>query len=410
MFQSLSNIENKKAQILNIRENVYKLLEENDGIIRLKPTWVARKNFFSGKNLGLNEEEYNLGERGEITERWIGSTTKAANDIGPSDEGLSYIYNENNSLMRLSLEDVINNAGDLILGKDYAKIHKGLKRLIKILDYSDRIFFHYHQGESDAKLVGRNSKEEAYYYPENTSLGFFPVTFFGFHPHIEKKKYDILLPYLVDWNSDLILKHSRGYMQVENDGFHLPAGIPHSPGTALTIELQEDSDVYGNLQALYRGKILSKETLFHDVRKADREKYGERIVLEQLDWEKSTDPFFYENRHTPPIADKKLKQKGVEEYWIFYNTNKFCGKRVIINPGLRYISRENGPYTILVWNGKGTIDSKFIEAKKFNYDEIIVVHEKAIKQLEICNSGKEKLEILKFFGPDIVENIPMLEL
>jgi len=88
-----------------------------------------------------------------------------------------------------------------------------------------------------------------------------------------------LLPYLVEWKDDLILQHSRAYLNVAGEGFFLPSGVLHAPGTALTIELQEDSDVFAMLQALNTGKIISKELLFKDVRKEDREKYGENSYL-----------------------------------------------------------------------------------------------------------------------------------
>ncbi len=63
----------------------------------------------------------------------------------------------------------------------------------------------------------------------------------------------MLLPFLEDWDSDLILQHSVGYTQVADEGFHIPSGVLHAPGSALTIELQEDSDVFAMLQALNGG-------------------------------------------------------------------------------------------------------------------------------------------------------------
>ena len=39
----------------------------------------------------------------------------------------------------------------------------------------------------DAALVGRNSKEEAYYFPEGVDLGPHPETFFGVHPYIVER-------------------------------------------------------------------------------------------------------------------------------------------------------------------------------------------------------------------------------
>ncbi len=50
-------------------------------------------------------------------------------------------------------------------------------------------------------------------------------------------------------------------------GFHIPSGVLHAPGTALTIELQEDSDVFAMLQALNAGRIISKDLLWKDVRR-----------------------------------------------------------------------------------------------------------------------------------------------
>ncbi len=391
----------------NLRNIIYKLLENNNGVLRLKPTWVARKNCPSGKRLGLKEEDYNKGERGEITERWIASTTEADNMVGAEDEGLSYLYSDNG--FNISLRDAIKNGRELILGVDYSKNHDDIGVLVKILDYNDRIYYHYHQAENDAAAVGKHPKEEAYYFPEDTNLGLHPESFYGFHPYIaEQKRYDILLPYLVHWNSDLILKHSRAYTQARDDGFHLPAGIPHAPGTALTIEVQEDSDVYSVLQALYRGKVLPKDMLFHNMREVDIKNFGEKMVLRQIDWGKSADPYFYENRHMPPILLENGEKVWGKEFWIVYNTKKFSAKKLIIYPGKKYISVDKGLYSILVWRGRGKIGCHLCEGGNFEFDEFIVSHDRAIKPIIIENTGSETLNLFKFFGPDINLDSPML--
>ena len=238
-------------------------LAEGHGILRLEPAWVARDFLPPGKRLGLKDEEYEVGERGWISERWIGSTTKADNRISPPDEGLSYVGIPGE---RITLKEAVEVAGDLIMGAEYAKTHKGLGRLAKIYDFGARIPYHIHQMAKDAKLVGANSKEEAYYFPEDVDLGPHPETFFGVHPYIvQEGKQDILLKHLVEWKDDLILQHARAYLNVQGEGFHLPSGVLHAPGTALTIELQEDSDVFAMLQALNAGKIISKDLLFKDV-------------------------------------------------------------------------------------------------------------------------------------------------
>ena len=279
----------------------------------------------------------------------------------------------------------------------------------KVFNFRDRLFYHIHQMQKDAELVGANAKEEAYYFPENVDLGSQPETFFGVHPYLaEQKKYDILLPYLVDWNSDLILRHSRGYAQVHDDGFHLPTGIPHAPGTAVTIEVQEESDVFSNMQALLGGKILPKDLLYHSVRDEDRKKYGEKVILGQIDWEKSGDPYFYENHHTPPIAIEASRNDAGLEYWIIYNTKKFSAKKLVVNPGKTYVSRDKGAYALLAWEGEGKVDGHKVEAFDFDCDEWIVTHAKATQPLKVENSSKKRLVLFKFFGPDINPDVPML--
>jgi len=389
------------------RETVENALSKGNGILRLEPAWVARDFLPPGRRLGLKEEEYEVGERGWISERWIGSTTNADNQIGPPDEGLSYIILEGDE--RITLKEAIEVSGPAIMGAEYAKTHKGLGRLAKIYDFADRIPYHLHQRKEDAALVGRNPKEEAYYFPEDVELGPHPETFFGVHPYIvDQKQFDILLPYLVDWKDDLILKHSRAYLLVPGEGFHLPSGVLHAPGTALTIELQEDSDVFAMLQALVAGKIISKDLLYKDVRKEDREKRGERAILDHINWEVSGDPYFFENRHTSPQLIKETQQEGGEEHWIYYNTTKFSGKRLVVKPGQRFTSQDNGVYNILVWRGQGRYDGHDIEAGNFGWDELLVSHAKATEPIVVENTGSEELMIFKFFGPDINLDIPMI--
>jgi len=392
-----------------IREIVEKALKKGNGILNLKPALVARDFLPPGRRLGLPEKDYDVGERGFICERWLASVTKADNTISPEDEGLSYLANID-SKQKITLKSAVDIAGDLIMGKEYSKTHKGLGRLAKIYDFGARIPYHIHQMEKDAKLVGRNSKDEAYYFPEDVDTGPHPETFFGVHPYIaEQKKYDILLSYLVEWKDDMILQHSRAYLNVCGEGFFLPSGVLHAPGTALTIELQEDSDVFAMLQALNAGKIISKELLFKDVRKEDREKLGERVILNQLDWPANGDPFFYENHHLPNIFIEETRQDGGVEHWIYYNTTKFSGKRLVVKPGQSFTSSENGVYNILVWRGKGTYDGHKIEAGNFECDELLISHERAIKPLTVKNEGKTDLLIIKFFGPDVNKDIPKIK-
>jgi hypothetical protein len=389
------------------RQLVEGALARQHGILRLEPAWVARDFLPPGKRLGLPAEAYDAGERGWISERWIGSTTKADNRVGPPDEGLSHVGLGDGR--RMTLKEAVEVARPAIMGADYAATHQSLGRLAKIYDFGARLPYHIHGRKEDMARVGRNPKEEAYYFPEGVDLGPHPETYFGVHPYIvREKKFDILLPYLREWKDDMILQHSRAYLNVAGEGFHLPAGVLHAPGTALTIELQEDSDVFAMLQALNAGKIISKDLLFKDVSPEDRETLGEEAILRQIDWEICGDPFFYENRRTYPHLVEETRQEGGEEYWIYYNTTKFSGKKLIVRPGRRFSSIDRGVYNILVWHGKGLYDGFEIEAGNFGKDELLVSHARATVPIVVENTGSEDLMIIKFFGPDINLDVPMI--
>lgn len=384
-----------------------KEIEKSNGVLRLKPAWVARNFIPPGRRFGLPESEYSLSARGGICERWIGSTTKADNKVSVPDEGLSFLNIEMKE--EITLKEAVEEFPEIIMGKEYSKTHQGLKRLPKLFDYADRLPYHIHQMQHHAALVGANSKDEAYYFPEGVEMGEHPETFFGVHPVIaETKKYDLLLPHLVEWKDDKILKHSFGYTQNPDDGFHVPSGTLHAPGTALTIELQEDSDVFAMMQAKVGKIFISKDLLWKDVRKIDRDKFGEKIILEMINWETSGDHDFYKNRHTPPKLIPGSKNAGGEEYWIFYNTKKFSGKKLIIRPDKSYSSKDNGVYNILVWKGKGKFNGIEIAGQNFILDELLVCHDTAVSSVNIENTGKEDLIIYKFFGPDINPDVPML--
>ena len=382
-------------------------IKASNGIIKLNPAWVARNFIEPGRRLGLPESQYNLGDRGGICERWLASTTKADNKVAVPNEGLSTLKMEYE--IEVTLKEAVDLLPELILGREYSKTHSGLGRLAKIFDYEDRIPFHIHQMQKHARLVGRNSKYEAYYFPEGIDKGKHPETFFGVHPYIVKeKRFDLLLPHLVEWKDDGIVQHAFAFNQYEGDGFQVPSGVTHGPGTALTIELQEDSDVFAMMQAKVGDTLISKDLLWKDVRDEDRQKYGEKIILEMIDWQTSGDPDFYTKRHTPPILIKDSIQGGSKEYWIYYNTNKFSGKKIYVKRGEKYLTKDDGVYNILVWRGTGLLGGIEIEGGNPLKDELLITHNRAVEGVEIINTGSQDLEIIKFFGLDVSKNVPFI--
>ena len=80
----------------NIDSRARKALDDGEGILRLAPTWVPRSFLMPGGRLKLARQDlYALGtHRGGIDERWFASTTPAANEGAPPDEGLSYVVSD----------------------------------------------------------------------------------------------------------------------------------------------------------------------------------------------------------------------------------------------------------------------------------------------------------------------------
>ena len=390
------------------RQVLDEMVSEGQGVLRLEPTWVARDFLPPGRRLGLPEDAYDLGERGYVCERWLGSTTKADNRVGPDDEGLSYLCDEHGR--RLTLRAAVAAAPETVMGAEYAAAHPaGLGRLAKLFDYADRLPYHVHLPQQYASLVGCRSKDEAYYFPEGVDMGAHPESFFGVHPWLARdRRGDVLLPYLRDWDSDLILRHARAELLVADEGFDIPSGVLHAPGTALTLELQEDSDVLAMFQALNAGRIISKDLLFKDVRPEDREAHGEAYPLNFVDWELNGDPYFYENRHLVPVPVEATEQPGGTESWIFYNNPRFSGTKLVLRPGSTYTSVDNGAYNLLVWRGSGTVAGHEVHGGDPGMDELFLVHDAATRGVSVVNTGVEDLVLYKFFGPDVNPHAPTL--
>src|SRR5437764_2160486 len=91
--------------------SMHEALAGAGGVLRLAPTWVPRSFLMPGRRLKLHPDDlYALGaKRGGIDERWFSSTTPAANEGAPPDEGLSTIVHDGKRMF--TLRDAIAEAG-----------------------------------------------------------------------------------------------------------------------------------------------------------------------------------------------------------------------------------------------------------------------------------------------------------
>ena len=299
------------------------------------------------------------------------------------------------------LADAVRAAPELLLGAEYAASHPaGLSRLAKLFDYAARLPFHIHPPSAYAARVGRQPKDEAYHFLPGADPGAHPETFLGVHPHIAAgPRGEALLPYLQDWDSDLILTTTRAYLQVPGEGFQVPSGVLHGPGTALTLELQEDSDVLSMFQALNAGRIISKELLFKDVSAEDRARDGERYPLNFVDWQRNGDPDLYRHSHLAPIPVTEVDWGHRD--WIFYGSDKFSGQRIEVAPGRTATIVEPGVYSVFAWSGAGAWAGLDLVGGQPGADELLVSHDSATAGVRVVNAGREPFVAYLLSGPDL---------
>lgn len=366
-------------------------LDQTGGILPLRPNYV-RRYYRDGGRL-LTKAHGAVPVPSEIgpwsPERWIASTVTAYNPEPIPGEGLSFLDLAGSNI---SLRDALSLRGDRILGPAMAaRYAPDFPLLSKIFDPFDPIVFHFHSRDQDVQRYPEHfapntrGKEEAYYFLR-APKGRMPYTHVGLRPGVTKEE----LSRAIEHGGDDLLDLSPAFAQAYEEGFHVPAGIPHRPGTALTLELQQPSDVYTHLEWYSNGKRLEPEATHPGFSTMEE-------ALDFIDWEASEDPHILETyRLVPqPVSDRQQRGEG-EEAWIFPPTitQKFSGKRVRVTGTFEMLEQQ--PYAMLIWQGEGELNGKPVRAG----DEFFVTESQARVPHRLKNTGTDLLEAFKFFPPE----------
>jgi hypothetical protein len=400
-----------KAQAANVRQ----ALEAGEGILRLAPTWVPRSFLMPGRRIKLAPQDvYALGaHRGGIDERWFSSTTPAANEGAPPDEGLSYVVLDGKRVF--TLKDAVGLEGERLVGKAIWSRYKRWPVYSKFFDNLGPIPHHMHQNNEQAAKVGQQGKPESYYFPPqlNAVGNNFPYTFFGLEPGTTKED---VRRCLERWNEgdNGILNYSKAYRLQPGTGWLVPPCVLHAPGSLVTYEPQWGSDVFGMYQSLVEGRPVPWSLLVKDVPKSKHKDLD--YLVDQLDWEKNVDPSFKDHNYLEPIPVADTETEGYVDRWIVYGKvdgqELFSAKELTVDPGVTVTIKDNGAYGLITVQGTGRIGKHALQTPamirygELTEDEVFVSHEAATQGVTFTNTGQEPLVTLRYFGPDTNPNAP----
>ncbi len=394
---------------------IRRAVEAGEGIVRLAPTWVPRSFLMPGRRIKLAPQDlYALGaHRGGIDERWFASTTPAANEGAPEDEGLSYVVV--GGKRAFTLRGAVEVDGPRLVGPALWEKYQRWPVYSKFFDNLGPIPHHMHQSNEQAALLGLQGKPESYYFPPqlNAVGNNFPYTFFGLEPGTTKAD---VRRCLERWNEgdNGILDHSKAYRLKPGTGWLVPPCILHAPGSLVTYEPQWGSDVFAMYQSMVEGRPVPWGLLTKDM-PPDKHKDLDFLV-DQLDWEANVNPRFKDAHYLEPIPVADSASEGHVDRWVVYGKvhgeELFSAKELTLDPGVRVTLRDNGAYGLITVQGSGRVGKMALQTPamirfgELTEDEVFVGHDAARAGVVYENTGSEPLVTLRYFGPGVNPGAP----
>jgi hypothetical protein len=400
---------------MTIHEMTRCAMEAGEGILRLAPNWVPRSANVPGCRLKLATEDFYAygAHRGGIDERWFASTTEAVNEGRVPDEGLSYaVWNGR----RFTLKEAIEAEGPRLIGEMMWEEFHRWPVLSKVFDNLGPIPHHLHPDSSQAKVVGREGKPEAYYFPPqlNTHDNNFPHTYFGLEPGTTKED---IRGCLERWDrgDNGMLYYSKAYRLKPGTGWLVPPRILHAPGSLATYEVQWGSDAVAVFQSMIEGRYVPWSLLVQDV--PPERHHDLDFLVEMINWPANTDSYFKEHHYLEPLPVADSSSEGYTDKWVVYGKVEgrqlFTAKELTLQPGVRCTIKDRGAYGLIVTQGQGRINQvnlacpSVIHFGQLTEDEVFVSYEAATAGVTFENHSKcDPLVTLRHFGPDANPDAP----
>ncbi|MCX5660232.1 MAG: hypothetical protein NTW19_10990 [Planctomycetota bacterium] len=375
-------------------------LDELQDIIRLEPQLVGR--FYRDGNRMGQSKPGEPARAYNVPERWIGSSTVAANPPSIPPGGLSRCAELGEPGARPTLKELLADpeAGPRCLGEARHKKHGGTFRvLIKILDARDTIPFHVHADDvfvaTHPAVYPREQfgKDEAYHFLD-VPKGACPYTHVGLHDGVKAKE----MIAAMRRGTDHVLELSPSALQRLGEGMSVKAGLLHRPGTALTLEVQQPSDVYTFYQTEFGGEPMLDAVMHPGF--ASLEEAAERVIRWEANWAKD----LHESIRLKPSPILQMTGSGGVGEWVFPpgTLNKFSGMRLTVTGRMTF--KVEQPCLLFVWKGRGLMDGRSIDGgggPPGQADEFFLGQNAVKRGLEFHNLGPDPLVLFAIFAAPI---------
>src|SRR5439155_1596697 len=162
-------------------------------------------------------------------------------------------------------------------------------------------------------------KDEAYYFLD-APKGPIPYTHVGLVPGTTRH----VLARAVAAGGGRVLELSPVIHQRIGAGISVPRGVPHRPGTALTLEVQEPSDVYTMLERESGARTLTSREMHPGFTSVDQ-------ALAFVDFKTAGDPSLPTRCYLRPERVRGRRSRGGRPEWIFPpRSRKFRGQRLFV--------------------------------------------------------------------------------
>jgi hypothetical protein len=341
--------------------------------------------------------------RGAIVERWFSSVTKVETEGAGPNEGQSFVNVDGNPDHVELFENVVNELGPALIGKDLYDKYGSWPMYSKFYDYNEPLFHHVHHSPAACAKVGVLPKHEHYFFPKqyNNHLGTRPTTFFGFDPSVTKEE---VIARLADHSkrNTKILELSRAFQVELGTGWYTPAGVVHAPGSLCTYEPQWNSDVMAMWENVVgSGEIFDADWLYGYLPDDGTDRL--EAVMDTIDWDANTLANYREVYFRPNIPE--ASGDGWEQKWICYGNEYIAAKELTVLPGASAVVKDRTAYGCLVVQGQGKIGDFAAESPtlirfgQLTADEFFVSYDRANEGVRVTNESEvEPLVILKHFA------------